>query len=66
MTNEEYRASRGTDKPFDPSKAEAAWYAMNKEAIDRRRKAEKRAGGKRRRWTSDLGLSPEDYEVAED
>jgi len=40
MTNDAYRKMRGTHKPFaaSPEEAREAWCAMNKEAIDRRKR----------------------------
>lgn len=46
MTNAEYQKSRGTDHPFDASKAKAAWRKLNKEKIDARRKRDKDHKGK--------------------
>lgn len=58
MTNEQYRRKRGTRRKFQTTEAQARelWYAMNKEAIDRRRAIRAKSGHKRRPWNSDMRL----------
>lgn len=66
MTNEDYRRSRGTDRPFTATKRETkkAWYAINKEKIKARRKRDKAIKDMRRKKEgyTDPGFYEDDQE----
>lgn len=49
MDNAEYRAGRGTDRPFDEAAAQRAWFECNQAEILARRERDKKLKRSHRR-----------------